>query len=468
MTKKLNEETTYSASVTMNDGEGNKTASINTDDFNELARFLELSGIKAQGNNSSSLPPSCGEGWADDNPMNMDAAGYETGGDAEEVEVIIPGEEPRVEEVVDTDQAEYDFGHVPDHPRPYSMDVHDYKGRSETDTDKKNFRRVNNYGDNALPKTEEENYSDDPICPTCDGEDYLDLEHNEVCPSCDGFGHILDSDVSEATDVDLAELDRLTQLAGAPAYKIRKLDDSEVEEGMATGMFKAMDKLTKSRKDDEDGEMDEARARGPNNREDTMMNRIARKQEQGKISKFNPNDKKEPEDKYAAMAKKYGIEEKLTVEELEAQIGEELNSFINEGHSDWEVDMKPSSGKGHSHKVKARSSSEAIKKAEKKHKKDRPSDNVSYKITAKKVNEQKLNEFGNRNPLDRHPLRNEMMTAMEEMIRWTGNIVDAAESVADEFAAKMNTSAENIKKYLITIYSKMDKKDINRSQRAND
>jgi len=262
MIKKLNEETTYSASVTMNDGEGNKTASINTDDYNELARFLQLSGIKAPGNNSSSLPSTHGEGWADDNPMNMDAAGYETGGDTMDIEVEMPDEEMPCDEMVDSDQADYDYGHVPDRPRPYSIDVYDYKGRAETDTDKQNFRRVNRYGDNALPKTEEE------------------------------------------------ELNRLLQLSGAPAYKITKVSEKDVEEGLTTASFKALDKFSKMGKDNEvdDEEMDEARARGPNSREDTMLDRLDRNSDSRK-PKYQPKDEEDPNDKYASMAKKYGVEE---------------------------------------------------------------------------------------------------------------------------------------------------------------
>lgn len=268
MTKKLNEETTYSASVTMNDGDGNMTASINTNDHNELARFLELSGIKTPRNDITSLPPSYDEGWADDNPMNMDAAGYEIGGDAVEVDMpdLTNDDDDEVEEDFETSQADYDFGHVEDHPKPYSMDVYDYKGHPETHTSRSNQRRVNNQGDNSLPTTNE----------------------NEE-------------------DVNLEELNRLASLAGAPAYKIRKLTDEER------------------------AEVEEAKARRPNNREDTMINRIARNQDNGiSDGKYTPRPTNKKDDKYAQLAKKYGIEEDKTLEELEAAIENEMQSFLGE------------------------------------------------------------------------------------------------------------------------------------------
>ncbi len=153
MTSKLNEETTYNVSITTSDGTDNSTTSINTDSYDELVRFLELAGVQSQ-NSVAGDTPCCGEGWADDSAANMDAAGYVTGGDAVEV----PFREKDVKEAADTVQAEFDFGHR--HPankaRPYSMDVHDYHGRPEATDIKKNFRRVNNYGDNALPQTDED------------------------------------------------------------------------------------------------------------------------------------------------------------------------------------------------------------------------------------------------------------------------------------------------------------------------
>lgn len=452
MTKKLNEETTYSASVTMNDGEGNKTASINTDDYNELERFLSLAGVKAPGNNSSSLPPSCGEGWADDNPMNMDAAGYETGGDAEEVNVVMPETEnapicptcdgegyfdlehndvcptcdgqgymfDEVEEDYDTQQAEYDHGHVPDRPRPYSMDVHDYKGHPEANANARKFDRVNNQGDNALPKHNEaieeseaqqaadwvRNYMDKAVEtdePVIDyvmdkfGAEYsIPDSHTYELTFKDGSSATFDTRTrellnidhgSQNEEVDLEELDRLTQLAGAPAYKIKKVDEKEVEEALG------------------EEEVDEARARPPNNREDTMMTRIDKNERAGKDVKYEPRPEDEEEDKYTAMARRASVKNELTLEELEAELEEEMQSF--------------------------------------------------------------LGEFGNRNPVATHPLHDELMSSTNEMIRLAGNIEDAIKSVSAEYSKKMQIEPELIVNYLDSKFNKLNKDDIMRSQNAH-
>lgn len=555
--EKLTEETTFSASVTMNDGAENKTASINTDNFEELERFLSLAGVKAPGNIGSDPTPSCGEGWADENPANMDAAGYETGGDAEEIEVMMPGRD--MEEAMDTDHAEYDHGHVPERPRPYSMDVHDYQGRSETDTDRANFRRVNNYGDNALPKTEDNDYDgamldeifrmtelagiseyegsapefevgqkfnvpalgttavfvrkalkpgwavveingkespmkvadlepiEENLSPISGHESGATQEDDADLMSIPGYKDLdeiaygnrklgskadrksnwmrgidkdrIDAflageiDKSELTDNDresiqtmiggmagnmstayddprnaerMAKIKKLMALirddveeGGGPTQRNRKEDEmlDRIDRKKSSQKFKPVpknepeDKYAAMAKKHGVGEsdVDEARARGPNNREDTMMNRIAKKQEQGAMSKFKPKDEEEHEDKYAALAKKHGIKEEPTFEELEAEIAEEL-----EAH---------------------------------------------------------LTEFGHRNPLDRvaqHSLKGELMLSMEEAIRWAGDVANAAQQVAEEFASKMGISSEHIKQFLMKEFGNMGRHDIMRSQTGRD
>ncbi|NJO62838.1 MAG: hypothetical protein HC836_32825 [Richelia sp. RM2_1_2] len=150
MSDRIDETTTYTASVNVNDGTDNKSASISTDDINELARFLELAGVKSATNNAIPTLSSCGtcgEGWADDNPVNMAAAGFKIGGPASEIEVEMPCEE--------VNQASHDYTYNDSDGEPFSMDVHDYKGRSEHFPGGDDYRRVNHYGDNALPQNEE-------------------------------------------------------------------------------------------------------------------------------------------------------------------------------------------------------------------------------------------------------------------------------------------------------------------------
>jgi hypothetical protein len=95
----------------------------------ELNRLLALAGLQ--------VPV---EGWVNDNPVNMDAAGAETGGEPIEVEFSPEGE---MEET-----AEYDYGHHACGGEKYSINTFDYKGRPEATPD--DFKIVNHYGDNAL------------------------------------------------------------------------------------------------------------------------------------------------------------------------------------------------------------------------------------------------------------------------------------------------------------------------------
>lgn len=151
MTKKLTEETTFTATVTDSGTDGGSSRSISTNDLEELKRFLELSGVKSKQTDYVSAPvPSCGEGWSDDNPVNMDAAGFETGGNTFDVDM-------RCEEV-DTTQAAHDYGHAHSKANAYNMDTFDYKGRSES-SGMGNFRRVNNYGDNPIRTNEDAEYA---------------------------------------------------------------------------------------------------------------------------------------------------------------------------------------------------------------------------------------------------------------------------------------------------------------------